>query len=45
VDYTEKRNIRKPNGSKPGFVIFLSNSTINVTCTKEEFAKIQKADE
>ena len=43
VDYTQKRNIRKPNGAKPGFVIFLSNSTINVTCTKEEFAKIEKA--
>ncbi len=43
VDYTQKRNIRKPNGSKPGYVIFLSNSTINVTCNKEEFAKIEKA--
>ena len=44
VDYTERRNIRKPNGSKPGYVIFLSNSTINVTCTKEGFAKIKKED-
>ncbi len=44
VDYTERRNIRKPNGSKPGYVIFLSNSTINVTCTKEGFANIQKED-
>jgi predicted ribosome quality control (RQC) complex YloA/Tae2 family protein len=44
VDYTQRRNIRKPNGSKPGYVIFLKNSTINVTCTKEQFAKIEKQD-
>ena len=44
VDYTKRRNIRKPNGSKPGYVIYLTNSTINVTCTKEGFAKIIKED-
>ncbi len=44
VDYTQRRNIRKPNGSKPGYVIYLTNSTINVTCTKEQFSKIQKQD-
>ena len=44
VDYTQRRNIRKPNGSKPGYVIYLSNSTANVTCTKEQFAKIKKED-
>ncbi len=44
VDYTQRKNMRKPNGAKPGYVIFLSNFTINVTCTKEEFAKIRKED-
>ncbi len=31
VDYTKRKNIRKPNGSKPGYVIYLTNSTINIT--------------
>lgn len=44
VDYTKRKNIRKPNGSKPGYVIFLSNSTVNVTCTKEDFVNIKKED-
>lgn len=44
VDYTQRKNIRKPNGSKPGYVIYLTNSTINITCTKEEFAKFKKED-
>lgn len=44
VDFTKRRNIRKPNGSKPGYVIFLSNSTINVTCTKEKFSSYERLD-
>lgn len=31
VDYLPVRRLRKPNGSKPGFVIFEGQTTINVT--------------
>jgi predicted ribosome quality control (RQC) complex YloA/Tae2 family protein len=31
VDYVQVRNIRKPNGSKPGFVIYEGQKTIKVT--------------
>ncbi len=31
VDYTAVKNIKKPNGSKPGFVIYETNNTVYVT--------------
>lgn len=31
VDYTEVRNVKKPSGSKPGFVIYKTNYTAFVT--------------
>lgn len=31
VDYTEKRNVKKPSGAKPGMVIYYTNRTIYVT--------------
>ncbi len=31
VDYTEVRNVSKPQGAKPGMVIYVSNKTIYVT--------------
>ncbi len=31
VDYTEKRNLKKPAGAKPGFVIFKKNKTAHIT--------------
>jgi len=31
VDYTEKKNVKKPSGAKPGMVIYYTNSTIYVT--------------
>lgn len=31
VDYTEVKNIKKPNGSKPGMVIYSTNQTIYIT--------------
>jgi predicted ribosome quality control (RQC) complex YloA/Tae2 family protein len=30
VDYTLGKYVKKPSGSKPGFVIYTNNSTINV---------------
>ncbi|MCQ9315215.1 NFACT RNA binding domain-containing protein [Pediococcus pentosaceus] len=35
VDYVQVRNIRKPNGSKPGFVIYEGQKTIKVTPSLE----------
>lgn len=31
VDYTERKNVKKPTGAKPGMVIYVNNSTIYVT--------------
>lgn len=31
VDYTQRKNIKKPNGAKPGMVIYLTNKTIYIT--------------
>lgn len=31
VDYTEVRHVKKPNGSKPGFVIYFEQKTVYVT--------------
>lgn len=31
VDYTQVKNVKKPNGSKPGFVIYERNNTVYVT--------------
>ncbi|MFX3618411.1 MAG: NFACT family protein [Sporolactobacillus sp.] len=31
VDYTRVRNVKKPNGAKPGFVIYTDNKTLYVT--------------
>lgn len=41
VDYTKKKNVKKPNGSKPGMVIYETNSTIYVTPTEEFVAKLK----
>ncbi len=41
VDYTQKKNIKKPNGAKPGMVIYETNSTIYVTPLEEEVVKIK----
>lgn len=31
VDYTEIRHVKKPNGAKPGFVIYFEQKTLYVT--------------
>ena len=31
VDYTEKKNVKKPNGGKPGFVVYYTNYSMVVT--------------
>lgn len=41
VDYTKKKNVKKPNGAKPGMVIYDTNNTIYVTPTEELVAKLK----
>jgi predicted ribosome quality control (RQC) complex YloA/Tae2 family protein len=35
VDYTKARYVKKPSGSKPGFVIYEKNFTAYVTADKD----------
>ena len=35
IDYVQVKNIRKPNGSKPGFVIYKRQKTLTVTPTED----------
>lgn len=30
IDYTEKKNVKKPNGGKPGFVVYYTNYSMNI---------------
>ncbi|SHJ57846.1 Rqc2 family fibronectin-binding protein [Tepidibacter formicigenes] len=45
VDYTKKKNVKKPSGAKPGMVIYETNSTIYVTPLEEEIVKIKNNNE
>ncbi|MTK14062.1 MAG: DUF814 domain-containing protein, partial [Clostridiaceae bacterium] len=40
VDYTEVRNVHKPNGSKPGMVIYYTNKTIYIDPKKPEIEQV-----
>ncbi|GIO26093.1 Rqc2 family fibronectin-binding protein [Ornithinibacillus bavariensis] len=42
VDYTRVRYVKKPNGSKPGFVIYDNQKTIYVTPEKMKVDKLKK---
>ncbi|KRK64775.1 Fibronectin-binding protein [Companilactobacillus tucceti DSM 20183] len=42
VDYVQVRNIRKPNGAKPGFVIFEGQKTILVDPDRDLVAKLKE---
>ncbi len=41
VDYTEVRNIKKPAGGAPGFVVFHTNYTAYVTPDREKVEKLR----
>lgn len=43
VDYTEKRNVKKPNGAKPGMVIYETNKTAYVDADEDILNKLNKA--
>ncbi len=42
VDYTPKRNVKKPNGAKPGMVIYESNRTVYIDPNEEDILKLTK---
>lgn len=42
VDYTEVRHVKKPNGSKPGFVIYFEQKTVFVTPEEDVVRKLRK---
>ncbi|XKE93561.1 NFACT family protein [Metaplanococcus flavidus] len=42
VDYTEVRQVKKPNGAKPGFVIYFEQKTVFVTPDEELVIKLKK---
>lgn len=44
VDYTERRNVKKPSGSKPGMVIYYTNKTIYVTPDEGFINNIKKVE-
>lgn len=44
VDYTEARYVKKPSGSKPGFVIFTNQKTLYVTPEQERLMPILMQD-
>ena len=41
VDYTLAKNVKKPSGAKPGFVIYHTNWTAYVTPDGEKIAKMR----
>lgn len=44
VDYTEIRYVKKPSGSKPGFVIFTNQKTLYITPDEAKLAPILAQD-
>jgi predicted ribosome quality control (RQC) complex YloA/Tae2 family protein len=42
VDYTKVRHVKKPSGSKPGFVIYEQQQTVFVTPSEELVLKLRK---
>ncbi|MDR6551511.1 NFACT RNA binding domain-containing protein [Paenibacillus qinlingensis] len=41
VDYTTIKHVHKPNGSKPGFVIYVNQKTLYVTPEEEEIKQLK----
>jgi predicted ribosome quality control (RQC) complex YloA/Tae2 family protein len=42
VDYTARKNVRKPNGAKPGMVIYDTNKTVYINPNEEDIKKLTK---
>jgi len=44
VDYTLRKNIKKPNGAKPGMVIYETNYTVYITADEEKVKSMKTAE-
>ena len=42
VDYTVVKNVKKPNGAKPGMVIYTNYKTEYVTPNEQELERIKR---
>lgn len=42
VDYTQIKNVRKPNGAKPGYVIYDDQQTVFVTPDKKLIKQLKE---
>ena len=44
IDYTERKNVKKPSGAKPGMVIYENNKTIYITPEKSKINNLTKIE-
>lgn len=44
VDYTERKNVKKPSGAKPGMVIYYTNKTVYVTPDEDSIKKLKTGE-
>lgn len=44
VDYTERKNVKKPSGSKPGMVVYYTNKTFYVTPQESYINTLKKIE-
>ena len=44
VDYTQKKNVKKPTGAKPGMVIYDNYKTIYITPEEEQIKHIKQKE-
>jgi predicted ribosome quality control (RQC) complex YloA/Tae2 family protein len=42
IDYTEKKNVKKPNKGKPGFVVYYTNYSLMATPSLEGLTLIEE---
>ena len=45
IDYTERKNVKKPKNAKTGMVIYENFNTIFVTPSKEQIEKMEKVED
>lgn len=45
VDYTQRKNVKKPGGAKPGMVVYVKNRTAYITPDEGLVKKLKRADE
>ena len=42
IDYIQKKHIKKPNGNKPGFVVYYTNYSLNIAPSIENVILISE---